>query len=162
MIMIYKRKKIEKEKKMKTLKFIGMAILLVVACGTFVACDGDDDEEENHEIMEMLQREWYASSLELSGTELSGTSNKYDAYGAVVFSRDRTYWFGDNYEHFSEEGRWSANDKHIKLFDRHRWDGSNLPNESRKYHLHLKTETGLNIDLLEFEDHKGDIHLYQN
>ena len=134
---------------MKTLKFIGVAILLVVACGTFVACDGDDEEEENYEIMEKLLRKWYGA----------GVGCKYDA---VVFSRDRTYWFGERYDNFSETGRWSANDKYIKLFDRYKRDGTNLPNESRKFRLQLKTETHEGVDKLWFEDTKGMIHQYEN
>lgn len=58
---------------MKTLRFIGMALLALVLCVNFTACSDDDDEPE--------------TVTDLIGTTWSGT-NPYTDFGVEVYIKD--------------------------------------------------------------------------
>lgn len=94
---------------MKTFRFIGMAILMAVVCGTFFACSGDDEDSADSQ----------------GATPLIGQWEEYGAvdsrpYGKMYFELDGTYRFYGGGSVAVEKGRYKVNMKKniITLYDR--------------------------------------------
>lgn len=85
---------------MKTFRLIGMAVLMALMCGTFVACGGDDDEKLDSGDIGLIVGIWHKVSscrYEALSFNLDGT------YGFYLYSDGRTP------ETLLESGKYSVN-----------------------------------------------------
>lgn len=76
---------------MKTLRFIGMAIIAVIMSVNFMAC-GDDDEEEGGNAASLVGK-WKIEKINEDGETL-----KWDGYPYFVLTEKHLYFTDDNGE----------------------------------------------------------------
>ena len=89
---------------MKTLRFIGTTLLMIVLCLNFTAC-GDDDEDDNRPLVEKLIGHWVLTYEE--GFEKDFEHPEYDEAWSHA-PKDECEYFG-NFT-FREDGTYSEYD----------------------------------------------------